>query len=232
MTLSPELTRIALVLQRASKLIAAVKSVVAGGGCETDIAPNEFTEAFRSLQNLSKEEEIPIALIGGTAAIAYGYERSTRDIDIVVSLSDFDRFITTACKYGIELVIRKDAGFYEVKYEDVPIDVIQEGAFSHNDNEPNAIPSPGHMGVNEGVGVASLPTWVQTKISRGRPLDFADIVEVFKKTKPQELEEVVSYFGTLNKSYLSRLQSLLAHAKSESVDMPKSPKSSKLTSDG
>src|SRR5438105_12050093 len=81
--LSPELRAGAVLLERGSASIRAV----------TVAEPNRFTRALEALNRLAHADGIPLAIVGGLAAIHFGYPAITEDIDIVVSRDDLDRLL-------------------------------------------------------------------------------------------------------------------------------------------
>src|SRR5438270_164357 len=58
------------------RLVAAVKG--------QEEQESRFAKALATLKTLSRKEGIPLAIVGGLAAIHHGYERFTKDIDVVV----------------------------------------------------------------------------------------------------------------------------------------------------
>ncbi len=70
--LSPEIARALQTLQHRSASVAAVMN--------TPSSDNRFTRALLALEKLAIQENIPIAIVGGLAAIRYGYPAVTEDI--------------------------------------------------------------------------------------------------------------------------------------------------------
>lgn len=168
--------RLAQVLQNSSDLIAAV----------TTTEVNAYQRALQALRDLSEQEQIPIALIGGAATIHHGYPRSTKDLDIVVSVPDFDKILKVAYKYGFDIVSWQDFGVHEFSYEGIPVEVIQEGHFDRD-----LPPHPKDLGVTQGMQPANLLGWTLLKLGAARMKDLADVVEVFK-TKPPQVHQQIS----------------------------------------
>jgi hypothetical protein len=44
---------------------------------------SKFARALATLQTLARKEGIPLAIVGGLAAIHHGYERFAKDMDVV-----------------------------------------------------------------------------------------------------------------------------------------------------
>src|SRR5262245_40279069 len=78
------------------RLVAAVKG--------NEIQESKFGRALTTLEKLSRKEGIPIAIVGDLAAIHHGYERFTKDIDIVVRSSNLDVLARVAPHYGIKVI--------------------------------------------------------------------------------------------------------------------------------
>jgi hypothetical protein len=64
------------------RVVAAVKS--------RDEQESKFGKALATLKALSQKVGIPIAIVGGLAAIHHGYERFTKDIDVVIHSDNLD----------------------------------------------------------------------------------------------------------------------------------------------
>src|SRR5437016_5476004 len=109
--LSPELCSGAALLQRGSESIRAV----------TASEPNRFTRAFEALNHLAHADQIPLAIVGGLAAIHFGYPAITEDIDVVVSKGDLDRLLADAPHYGFKVKWRSTTGWHTLAFEDVEI---------------------------------------------------------------------------------------------------------------
>ncbi len=70
------------ILDAAEAIVALEGLVAAVKGQE--VQESKFAKALATLQALSRKEGIPLAIVGGLAAIHHGYERFTKDIDVVV----------------------------------------------------------------------------------------------------------------------------------------------------
>ncbi|MBI1831786.1 MAG: hypothetical protein HYR84_10085 [Planctomycetes bacterium] len=176
---------------------------------------SKFAKALAALKTLSRKEGIPLAIVGGLAAIHHGSERFTKDIDVVVHSTNLDILTRVAPQYGIK-VIRKDPdGWHKLQCEGVHIDVVPEGRKPRKD-APCTIPSPKQLGVDEGAGYASMAGWMETKLGSYRVQDQADIVQVMKVTTPAALRKVRKHMEKTHAIYLRRFDELLEAAKEES----------------
>ncbi len=195
------------VLAAANRLARGSDSVRAVMGVEE----NRFSRALEDLQRLAVTETIAVAIVGGLAAIHYGYPAATQDIDIAIARADLDRFVTAAPAYGFKVVWRAESGWHTLTHGDVEINVVPEGGRAKN-TSPTTIPSPAAMGIGHELGFASLPAWIELKISAGRQKDRAHVVEVLKKTADLEVEAVRKALNSVDAGYAATFEQLLGEA--------------------
>lgn len=175
---------------------------------------SKFVKVLASLKELSRKEGIPLAIVGGLAALHHGYERFTKDIDIVVRSGHLDVLTRVAPQYKIEVVWKDPDGWHKLQCEGVPIDVVPEGRKPRND-APTAIPSPDQLGVREGAEFATLAGWMETKFGSYRVQDRADVVQILKSTTPATLKKIRKRLADVHAIYLQRFEELLGAAKEE-----------------
>lgn len=195
------------VLAAANRLARGSDSVRAVIGTEE----NRFTRAMVDLNRLAVTEGISIAIVGGLAAIHYGYPAATQDIDIAVGRIAIGRFVLVAPAYGFNVVWMADSGWHTLTHGDVEINVVPEGGKAR-DASPTTIPSPTAMGVENGLGYASLPSWIELKIGAGRQKDRAHVVEVLKKTSDADLRAIRVALESVHASYAETFEQLLGDA--------------------
>src|SRR5438552_10399286 len=188
------------------RTVAAVKG--------RDARESKFAKALSALKILSRKEGIPLAIVGGLAAIHHGYERFTKDIDMVVQSRDLDVLTRVAPHYGIKVIWKDPDGWHKLQCEGVPIDVVPEGRKARKD-APTAIPGPEQLGVRAGAGYAGIGGWMETKLGSYRVQDRADVVQVIKVTVPATLRRVRKHVGKAHAIYLQRFDELLGAAKEE-----------------
>lgn len=193
-------------LARLESLVAAVRGL--GDQDST------FARALAVLKTLSRREGIPIAIVGGLATIYHGYERNTKDIDVVISAEHLDTIIRVAPKHGIKVVWHAPDGWHKLQCEGVGIDVVPEGGKPRKD-APTTIPGPKELGVPEGVAYAALAGWMETKLGSNRIQDRADVVHVMKKTTASALARVRKHLDHVHQTYLRRFDELHALAEEE-----------------
>lgn len=188
------------------RLVAAVKG--------HELQESKFGRALATLEILAHKEGIPIAIVGGLAAIHHGYERFTKDIDIVVRSSNLDVLDRVAPHYGIKVIWKDPEGWHKFQFEGVSIDVVPEGRKPRKD-APTAIPSPEHLGVRKGAGYAKLAGWMETKLGSYSVQDQADVVQIIKVTSAATLRRIRKLLENVHATYLQRFDGLLAAAKAE-----------------
>jgi hypothetical protein len=193
-------------LSRLGRVVATVKG--------TEGQDPKLVGALATLRTLSREESIPMAIVGGLGAIHHGYERLTKDIDVVVPKPLLDAIARVAPHYGIKVNWKDPEGWHKLSYEGVNIDVVPEGGQPRKDS-PKTIPGPKRLGVAEGLDYAHLAGWLETKLSSYRAQDRADVVQVMKVTPPNESAKARSQIGKAHPTYLQRFDQLQAEAREE-----------------
>jgi hypothetical protein len=188
------------------RIVAAVKG--------EEARESKFAKALATLEALSRKEGISMAIVGGLAAIHHGYQRFTKDIDVVVQSGHLDILARVAPQYGIKIIWKDPDGWHKMQCEGVPINVVPEGRKPRKD-APTSIPSPEQLGVREGTGYAGIAGWMETKLGSYRVQDQADVVQVIKVTAPATLKKIRKHLGKTHAIYLQRLDELAEAAKQE-----------------
>jgi hypothetical protein len=200
------ITDAAEALDNLERIVAAVKG--------EEPPESKFAKALTTLEALSRKEGIAMAIVGGLAAIHHGYQRFTKDIDVVVQSRHLDILTRVAPHYGIKVIWKDPDGWHKLQCEGVPIDVVPEGRKPRKD-APTAIPTPKQLGVREGAGYAGIAGWVETKLGSYRVQDRADIVQVMKVATPATLTKIRKHLGKTHATYLRRFEELLEAAEEE-----------------
>jgi hypothetical protein len=175
---------------------------------------NRFTRALADLRRLANAEHIPLAIVDGLAAILYGYPAATQDIDIAVGREDLEKLVRAAPRFGLKVAWEAASGWHTLTHGDVEINVVPEGAKARN-TSPTTIPGPVQLGVQQGLEYASLPGWIEHKLSSGRQKDRAHVVEVMKKTSDDQLQLARNHLAAVHQQYLELFDQLLAEPKEE-----------------
>src|SRR5258707_10911105 len=200
------------IIDAAEAMVNLERMVAAVKGQEEQ--ESKFAKALATLQTLSRKESIPLAIVGGLAAIHHGYERFTKDIDVVVRSRSLDILTRVGPQYGIKGIWKDPEGWHKLQCEGVAIDVVPEGRKPRND-APTAIPGPAQLGVREGAGFAGIAGWMETKLGSYRVQDRADVVQILKGTTPSTLKKIRKHLGKAHALYLQRFEELLEAAREE-----------------
>jgi hypothetical protein len=177
---------------------------------------NRFGRALEDLQKLADSEGFPIAIVGGLGAIRYGYPAATQDIDIAVGRDHLDALLRAAPLFGFKVAWEAKSGWHILAHGDVEINVVPEGGKARN-NAPTAIPGPVQLGVDAGLGYASLPGWMELKLSSGRQKDRAHVVEVLKISQSDAIGAARRHLAGVHQQYLALFDQLLQQASEEAA---------------
>lgn len=199
--LAKELLEATATLERGSESVRAVM----------EAEENRFTRALEALQGLAESEGVPIAVVGGLGAIRYGYPAATQDIDVVVGKDHLSLLVRVAPRYGFRVVRESKGGWHILKFGDIEIDVVPEGGKAKK-SAPTTIPGPSKLGVSQGLAYATLPRWLELKLSSGRQKDQAHVVEVLKVTLPEAVQEARQHVATVHREYLDLFDQLFQQA--------------------
>lgn len=180
----------------------------------TNSDSNRFSLALTDLQRLSLEKNIPIAIVGGLAAIRYGHAAATQDIVVAVGQQSLPNLILLAPAYGFKLVWESKLGWHTLTHGDVEIKIVPEGGKAR-DTSPTTIPSPEQMGVSSGLLYTRIESWMELKISSGRQKDRAHVVEVLKKSTSAMIERIREHLQRTHATYLEQFNLLLAESIAE-----------------
>ena len=156
-----------------------------------------------------EEIGVPYAICGGLAVNAHGYERTTTDIDLIVTAEGLAKFKSTSLGLGW---LDKFAGSRGVKDTEnkIPIDFLVTGGIP-GDGKPRGVAFPDPTGVTiekAGKRYLSLAKLIELKIATAlsvpqRVQDVADVV----KEGDEVLVKVVGIDRT-GKIRLSRKEAL------------------------
>lgn len=184
---------------------------------------NEFSHAVAALERISARLGVPIAIVGGLAAIHHGVPVTTQDIDIVVPAAALDDLLEVAPGEGLIVKKRSPAGWHCLAYEGTPstveIHTIPEGRRSPRDPDyAPAVPSPQQLGVTAGVAYASFPQWVALKLVANRDKDRYHLIEALKRAAPDQIAQTVQCVRAMRSVYLQELERLIRAAEDENTE--------------
>jgi hypothetical protein len=179
----------------------------------TENEQNRFRKALDKLDELAKRYDIPMALVGGMAAIHHGLLRTTHDIDIVVADDQLGEFVTRARSEGFQVRESKQ-GWHKLKYGEMEIDVVPEGRKARPE-APTLIPGPRSLGVHHGLEVVPLPGWMELKLSSRRARDYGDVVEILKLSSGAVRDECRQHLEKVHPDYVAEFDRLEQAAERE-----------------
>ena len=158
----------------------------------------------RTLEDLRKVQGSAL-VAGGVAVIHHGYERITRDIDILYAYSDGK--ILERLKPFFKLVKELESGWHKLEHREtgVRLELIPEGALGTY----GFIPAPKTVGGENGI--ISLYGLVWLKLISRRTQDIADLVTLAKG----RFSEVAALRERIHPEMWGRFDEFIARAKDE-----------------
>jgi len=136
--------------------------------------------------------EIPYAIVGALSLNAYGYQRTTSDVDVLLRREGLESFKQACLGRGY---LEKFPGSKGVRdtAQNVTIDVVLTGDYPGDGKaKPVAFPDPARAAVRgERFALLPLPTLVELKLASGmtaphRLRDLADVIELIRVNALQE----------------------------------------------
>jgi hypothetical protein len=134
-------------------------------------------KAMRRLAKRLTKAGIPYAVMGGMAVNAHGAERTTRDVDVLLTPDGFERFRREFVGKQYDAVGGRPKRFIE-RLSGVSVDLLITGRYPGSGKPgPVAFPDPAEASQEiEAVNVLTLPALIQLKLAARRHADFADVV--------------------------------------------------------
>jgi hypothetical protein len=157
---------------------------------------SKVQRARNKVARLLAEDGIPYALIGAMALNAYGYQRVTVDVDLLLTPEGLKEFKKRHLGLGYVQKFPESKGFRDTE-NGVTIDVVLTGEYPGDGlPKPVAFPDPASAAVQgEHTALLPLPRLIELKLASGmtaphRLKDLADVIEVIRILKlPAELVE-------------------------------------------
>lgn len=156
---------------------------------------------LRSIQHRLAELEIPYAIVGGMALVAHGYDRTTVDVDVLVTEQGLAALHKSLEGRGY---VPPFAGSRNLRDADtgVRIEFIVTGQYPGDGKpKPVAFPDPGAVSIEiDGIRYLNLPTLVELKLASGmtnpgRLKDLADVQELIRCLRlPADFAEKLNPF--------------------------------------
>jgi hypothetical protein len=134
-------------------------------------------QAMRRLARRLKRARIPYAIMGAMAVNAHGSERTTKDVDVLLSRKGFERFRRVVVPNFYKKVEGRPRRFVE-KASGVQLDVLVTGLYPGTGGPgPFAFPDSKQVRKEiDNIQVISLPQLIQLRLASRRYYDFGDVV--------------------------------------------------------
>ncbi len=171
------------------------KKMRRGGGAAIQEAAKFFMksdpvhQSLREMTRRLRESGIEYAVAGGMALVAHGYDRTTADVDILVTPQGLEAIHRSLDGLGY---VPPFAGSKNLRDTDtgVRIEFIVAGQFPGDGKpKPVAFPDPASVGAEiDGIRYVNLPALIELKLASGmtnpgRLRDLADVQELIRVLK-------------------------------------------------
>ncbi len=110
-----------------------------------------------ALARALRREGIEYCIVGGNAVTANGYERATRDVDVLMTEDGRQRFMASLVGRGFKARFPGARKSFEDTLTGVPIDVLTAGDFPGNGQRTVVFPSPQEASFEKLVLGESVP---------------------------------------------------------------------------
>ena len=142
----------------------------------------------RVVQKLD-ELGIPYAICGGMAVNAHGHQRTTTDVDLLLTADGLARFKAGALGLGWVEKFPGSRGMRDAQHN-VPIDALLTGGIP-GDGTPHGVVFPDPVAAaieHEGKRFLSLAKLIELKLASGlsapdRPRDFDDVIQLIRSNR-------------------------------------------------
>jgi hypothetical protein len=152
----------------------------------------DVQKALRKLARLLDEEGIPYAIAGAMALNAYGYQRVTVDVDVLLTRAGLEAFRAKSLGHGYVEKFAGSRGLRDAEHG-VNVDVLVAGEFPGDGKpKPVAFPDPAVAVRSGGIALLPLERLVELKLASGlsaphRLKDLADVLELIRAASlPEE----------------------------------------------
>ena len=131
------------------------------------------------------DEGISYAVIGGMALNLHGYQRVTRDVDVLLTVKGLESFERLCVGRGYVPAFPGARKMFQDVETRVPVEIITSGEYPGDGRpKPIAFPDPATSSVEiEGIRVVTLPRLIELKLASGlsaghRLRDLADVQDL------------------------------------------------------
>lgn len=138
-------------------------------------------QTMRRVAASLEQAHIPYAIVGGMAVNAHRYERTTADVDILLTQEGLVEFCRRFVPGSYGRVPQRKRRFVD-RANGTTFDILVTGLFPGS-GQPGPIAYPDPAAVSEvitNVRVVDLPTLIQLKLAARRYQDFADVVNLIR----------------------------------------------------
>jgi hypothetical protein len=142
---------------------------------------DEVHRTMRRLVRRLKRAEIAHAVMGGMAVNAHHHERTTRDVDVLLTPAGLEEFRRRFVpKYYVNIPGRSRR--FVDKENQKTVDILVTGHFPGSGKRgPIAFPDPDDVKQTvDNIPVVDLVTLIQLKLAASRYQDFADVVNLIR----------------------------------------------------
>lgn len=136
--------------------------------------------------------EIPYAIVGALSLNAYGYQRTTSDVDVLLRREGLESFKEACLGRGYLEKFPGSKGVRDTE-QNVKIDVVLTGEYPGDGKpKPVAFPDPAREAVRGArFALLPLPTLIELKVASGmtaphRLRDLADVIELIRVNSLEE----------------------------------------------
>lgn len=148
----------------------------------------DVQKALRKLARLLDEDGIPYAIAGAMALNAYGYQRVTLDVDVLLTHDGLKAFQAKHLGRGYVQKVHDGRAMRDTD-NGVGIDVLIAGEYpGDGKKKPVAFPDPAIAVRTGGIALLPLEKLVELKLASGlsaphRLKDLADVLELIRAAK-------------------------------------------------
>jgi len=138
-------------------------------------------KAMKRLVKRLKKASIAYAIMGGMAVNAHGHQRTTADVDLLVTAEGLAEFRRRFVPKNYDTIPQRTRRFTD-RTTQVTIDFLVAGLYPGS-GKPGAIAFPDPNAVSENIAekcVVNLMTLIQLKLAAQQYQDFADVVSLIR----------------------------------------------------
>ena len=142
-------------------------------------------DTLHRLDRRLREENIPYALIGGMALISHGYERLTKDVDVLLTPEGLIAFAEKCVGRGYVPAFAGARKTFRDTTNNIRIEIITTGEYPGDGRpKPVAFPDPAQASIErDGIRVIQLGKLIELKLASGlsaahRLRDLADVQDL------------------------------------------------------